>query len=220
MGINICITTPLDTAVYLQSLKHGELSKISPLLSLWPVLMLFSGAIFLQQIPSIEALLAVLIIVTGVYILNTKKGEWAVLRNLWGNRGTRFGLIGIITLAINSTVSAIGIANSSPLFYAFWSCVGLIFVQFVYAQIVAPGKFRNANKVMLAQNGTIQGLAAALQFYAVAVGPVAYVTAIRSLSSTFSAIFGVLVFKEEINKRKALALVLIAVGVVALGLVA
>ena len=218
LTVVICVTTPLDTIVYLQSLQHGQLSKISPLLSLWPALTLVTGAVFLKQIPSIAAVLAVLIIVVGVYVLNTKRGEGNVFRNLWNDRGTRFALIGIVTLACNSTLGAIGVAQSAPLFFALWMTIGSVVVQFVYAQIIAPGKYRGANKGMIAQNGAIQGSAAAFYFYAVATGPIAYVTAIRSLSSTFSAIFGARAFNEDLGRRKIIALALIAVGAVALGL--
>jgi uncharacterized membrane protein len=216
----VCVTTPLDTIVYLQSLKHGQLSKISPLISLLPVLTLVTGAIFLKQIPSVAAVCAVLIIVVGIYVLNTKQGEGNVFLNLWGDLGTRFALIGIVTLACNSTLGAIGVAASSPMFFAFWMTVGSVLVQFVYAQIVAPGKYRHASKSMIAQNGMIQGSAAALYFYAIALGPIAYVTAIRSLSSTFSAIFGARAFNEGMDRRKILAITLITIGVIILGMVA
>jgi uncharacterized membrane protein len=216
----VCVTTPLDTIVYLQSLKHGQLSKISPLLSLWPVLMLVSGAMFLRQIPSVAAVLAVLVIVAGIYVLNTKRGDGNVFRTMWGDRGTRFALIGIITLSCNATLGAIGVAESSPMFFALWMTIGSVFVQFIYAQVIAPGKYRHASKKMILQNGAIQGSASALYFYAVALGPIAYVTAIRSLSSTFSAIFGAKAFNEGMGRRKVFALCLIAIGAVVLGLVA
>lgn len=73
--VSTCITAPLDTAVYLQSLKHGQLSKTAPLLSLYPTVMLVTGALFLGQTPSIAAIIAVLIIVMGVYVLNTSRGN-------------------------------------------------------------------------------------------------------------------------------------------------
>lgn len=213
-----CVTTPVDTIVYLQSLKHGQLSKVAPLLSLWPAVMLVSGIVFLGQIPSAIAVLAVLAIVTGVYVLNTKSGEANVFRNMWNDRGTRFGLIGIVTLSINATVGAIGVAHSAPVFFAFWMTVISMIVQFIYAQIVAPGQYRQAGANMILQNGTIQGSAGALYFYAVSTGPIGYVTAIRSLSSTFSAVLGARAFKEEMGRRKIVALCLIAIGAVILGL--
>lgn len=220
LAVVVFVTTPLDTIVYLQSLKHGQLSKISPLLSLWPALTLVTGALFLRQIPSLTAVLAVLVIVVGVYVLNTKRGEGNIFRNLWNDRGTRFALIGIVTLACNSTLGAIGVAQSSPLFFAFWMTVGSVLVQFVYAQVIAPGKYRGASKSMIAQNGVIQGSAAAFYFYAVSTGPIGYVTAIRSLSSTFSAIFGARAFNEGMDGRKIFALTLITTGAVILGLAA
>jgi uncharacterized membrane protein len=57
-----------------------------------------------------------------------------------------------------------------------------------------------------------------LYFSAVATGPIAYVTAIRSLSATLSAVFGAKIFNEGMGRRKVVALCLIALGAAILGL--
>ncbi|MGB4762218.1 MAG: EamA family transporter [Candidatus Saccharimonas sp.] len=218
--ISTCITAPLDTAVYLQGLKHGQLSKTAPLLSLHPAVMIIAGTLFLRQTPSIAAVLAILIIISGVYVLNTSRGNGNMLRNIWSDRGTRFGLLGVATISLHTTIGSVAILESSPLFYAFWAALGSAIVQFIYAQIVAPGKYRHPHLKLIAQNGTIQGIASMLYFNAVATGPIAYVSAIRSLSATLSAVFGARAFGEGIDRRKIVALSLIAVGAAVLGLVA
>lgn len=216
--VSTCITAPLDTAVYLQSLKHGQLSKTAPLLSLYPAVMLLSGSLFLGQVPSSTAIVAVLIIVAGVFILNTNRGNNNMLRNIWSNRGTRFGLLGVATISLHTTVGSVAVLESSPFFYAFWAALASAAVQFGYAYIIAPGKWRHPHGRLLIKNGTIQGVAGALYFSAVATGPIAYVTAIRSLSATLSAVFGARVFKEGMGTRKIVALCFIAIGAILLGL--
>lgn len=216
--VSTCITAPLDTAVYLQTLRHGQLSKTAPLHALYPAVMLLSGALFLGQVPGAVAVAAVLTIVAGVYILNTSRGNSNMLRNLWRDRGTRFGLFGIGTIALHTTISSVAILESSPLFYAFWAALASGVVQFMYAQIVAPGKYRHPHLKLIAKNGTIQGMASALYFSAVASGPIAYVTAIRSLSATLSAVLGARAFQEGMGKRKIVAFCLIAIGAAVLGL--
>lgn len=216
--ISTCITAPLDTAVYLQSLKHGQLSKTAPLLSLYPAVMLLTGALFLGQIPNVIAVIAVLIIIAGVYTLNTSRSNGNMLRNIWSNRGTRFSLLGVGTISLHTTIGSVAILESSPLFYAFWAALASAIVQFIYAQVIAPGKYRHPHIKLIAKNGTIQGIAGMLYFSAVAAGPIAYVTAIRSLSATLSAVFGAKVFNEGMGSRKIVALGLIAVGAAILGL--
>lgn len=218
--VSTCITAPLDTAVYLNSLKHGQLSKTAPLLSLYPAVMLLSGALFLGQIPSGMAIVAVLTIIGGVYTLNTSRGNNNMLRNIWSDRGTRSSLCGVGTISLHTTIGSVAILESSPLFYAFWAAFASAIVQFIYAQIVAPGKYRHPHIKLIAKNGTIQGIAGALYFSAVATGPIAYVTAIRSLSATLSAVFGARVFNEGMGRRKIVALCLIAVGAAILGIAA
>lgn len=216
--VSTCITAPLDTAVYLQGLKHGQLSKTAPLLSLYPVVMLAAGALFIGQTPSILATIAVLIIMAGVYMLNTSRGNRNMLRTLWRNRGTRFGLIGVGTVSLHTTIGSVAVLESSPFFYAFWATLGSAIVQFIYAQIIAPGKYRHPHLKLIAKNGTVQGIASILYFQAIALGPIAYVAAIRSLSSLFSALLGARVFKEDMGPRKIIALCLTAAGAMILGL--
>lgn len=218
--ISTSITAPLDTAVYLQSLKHGQLSKTAPLLSLYPGIMLLSGALFLGQIPTPIAIVSLLTIIAGVYIMNTSRDNSNIFHNIWNNRGARFGLLGVATISLHTTVGSVAILESSPLFYAFWATLASAVVQFIYAQIIAPGKWRHPHIKLISKNGTIQGIAGLLYFSAIATGPIAYVTAIRSLSATLSAIFGARVFNEGMDRRKIVALCLIAGGAVALGLVA
>lgn len=212
------IATPLDTAIYLQTLQHGQLSKTAPLQSLRPAIMLILGAVFLGQIPSLIAVCAILVIIIGVYTLNTSRDNRNILFTIWQDRGTRFGLIGVGTVSLTVLISAIGVSNSEPLFYAFWANVGSAITQFICAQIFAPGKFRNSHKIMIAQNGVIQGSSSALYFSAVAVGPIGYVTAIISLTAIFSAILGARIFNEGMDRRKIVSLCLIGVGVLVLGL--
>ena len=213
----IFIATPIDTAVYLHSLKHGELSNTAPLMTLWPVVMLASGALFLGQIPSLNAVLAVMLIVLGVYVLNVTHENRNVLKNIWTDRGTRFGLIGVGTVSLNTTLGAIAVAHSEPFFCAFWATLIAIPVQYAYAHIVAWGEYRRPPIRLLAQTGVIQGIATALYFCAVAIGPVGYVTAVRSLSAPLSAVLGAIAFNEGLGKRKIIALSLITIGAAYLG---
>lgn len=214
------VTTPLDTLVYFQSLKHGELSKTVPLLALWPVVMLLSGALFLQQIPTVPAIVAVLTIMAGVYVLNTKRGSGNMLRNIWRDRGTRFGLIGVATVSANSTLGTLAATHSSPLFYAFWSNLASSIVFFAMAQIIAPGKFRGVPVRRIAQGGIIQGLSSTMYFYAITAGSVAYVTAARSATTTLAAFLGARHFNEGLERRKVVAICLIALGAIILGITA
>lgn len=218
--VSALITTPLDTLVYFQSLKHGELSKTVPLLALWPVVMLLSGALFLQQIPSTSSVAAVLTIMTGVYTLNTKRGQANVLKNIWHDRGTRFGLIGVATVSANTTLGTLAATHSAPLFYAFWSNAATVIVFFTMAQILAPHKFRGAPLRRITQGGIIQGMSSMFYFYAVTTGNVAYVTAARSATSTLATFWTARHFNEKIGRRKIIAICLIALGAAVLGLAA
>ena len=66
----------------IKALSIGELSTLAPINSYKPVVALFFGIFFLKEIPSISAILAILLIIAGTYFVldvNGKAGKLAIL---------------------------------------------------------------------------------------------------------------------------------------------
>lgn len=206
--ISVLIMSPLDTYMYLSSIKHGELSKIAPLHSLWPAVMLIFGAIFLGLTPSLLAIVAIFGIAYGVIAISSPRFS---IIDMIKDKATRHGLIGIVTVSVNSTLGGLSIQASGPIFYALIStCVGCI-IQFVIAKILVGNKDKpNFEQIKtFALTGNLNGLAYIFYSMAVASGPIAYVAAVRSSGSTISALFGIIFLKEQITLNKLFALFII-----------
>lgn len=215
------VMTPLDTYLYLSSLKHGELSKIAPLLSLWPVVMLVLGALFLHETPNGIAIIAVLGIMTGVLVLNAERtGIGTIIRSMWSDRATRHGLIGVCTVSINTILGGIAIHSSGAIFYAFASSLTGLVVQYAIAKVmgVRNNQWLVRSLPSIALTGSMQGSTYLLYTLAVAAGPIAYVAAIRSSTSILSALLGVFILKESLTRNKKLAFIIIALSSAVLAL--
>jgi transporter family protein len=63
---------PVNTWLFYKALKQGELSKVMPVQSLGPVVTVLFALVILHEIPSALALAAIVLIVSGLYILNLK----------------------------------------------------------------------------------------------------------------------------------------------------
>lgn len=216
--LSIFIADPLDKAIYIRTLKFGQLSKTAPLSALTPVLLLVIGAIFLSQVPSWTAIIAIFVIMLGLLAINVNRSSKIGLRNFWNNLGLRYGLMGVSTISIQLSIVSVVVSESSPLFYAFWGTLASAAVQFVYAQLLAPGQWRNSHMKLLMVNGSILSISGSLNLVAIGLGPVAYVTAVRSLSASLTAFLGARKYNEGMNWSKFVAIFLIAIGTVVLAL--
>lgn len=207
---------PLNTFLYINAFKHGELSKILPLSSLGPVFSLLLGWIFLSQAPSLIATIAIGIIVIGVYVLNLK-GRYLhnPLAVFTADKANLYTLLGLIMVTIAGVLDKKAIDASSPIYYSFVSTLGAVVALYVAAKMTRvsePSQVRKYSKSLLI-TGTLFGLSYGAYTLALASGPLAYVTALRSGSALLiGSIIGFWFLKESFTKPKFAALILILTG--------
>jgi uncharacterized membrane protein len=207
---------PLNTFLYINAFKHGELSKILPLSSLGPVVSLLLGLLFLNQIPSLVATMGVLIIAVGIYVLNLK-GRY--LHNPFtifsADKANLYTFLGLIMVAIAGVLDKKAIDASGANYYSFVSTLGAVITIYLSAKIcgVKEAAGIKLHKKTLAITGTLFGLSYGSYVLALSNGPLAYVTALRSSSALLTgSLIGFVVLKEVFTKVKALALILILTG--------
>ena len=84
--------------LYTKSLKHGEMSKTIPLLSLSPVFTLIFAMIFISEFPPFKAVFGIVFAIVGIYILNLKKFSFGnfvqPFVNLFNNMEIQLSLFG------------------------------------------------------------------------------------------------------------------------------
>ncbi len=206
---------PLNTFLYIHAIKDGELSKVLPLQSLWPVFALILAWATIGEVPSIIATIGVICTVLGIYALGLKgRRLHHPFQPFREDSSSRAMLAGVILVAFVSVLDKIAIQASNPLFYSFASTLGAMLTLFV-AMIISKQKVTSslrplAKKISII--GTLQGLTYATYLLAVASGPIAYVSALRGTNILMGSILGIIIFKEKLTKPKVVSFLFIIMG--------
>ena len=231
LGVGFWLPTLLASAVlyplymyfYINAIRQGELSKVLPLQSLTPIFILIVGRIFISQTPTPLAVLSILIVALGIYVLNLK-GRYlhSPLKIFSGDKANALMLAGGIIIAIAGTCDKLAMQRSDSIYYSLVSTILSFVTLFVISCVQKVNDIATIKKLvkLLAISGTLSGVS--FLFYALALrtGPLAYISTLKSTSILMGSLLGVLYFKEKLTKPKVIALLLIALGSVLLGLVA
>ncbi|MFA5004463.1 MAG: EamA family transporter [Candidatus Saccharimonadales bacterium] len=224
LGMNFWLPTiliwvgfyPMNTYLYINAFKHGELSKILPLSSLGPVVSLLLGLLFLGQIPSLVATIGVLILAIGIYVLNLK-GRYLhnPLKIFTADKANLYTFLGLLMVSVAGVLDKKAIDASGANYYSFVSTLGAVVTLYLSARIcgVKEAPQIKLHKKSLAITGTLFGLSYGAYILALSTGPLAYVTALRSSSALLiGSLIGFRLLKEAFTKPKAIALLLILAG--------
>lgn len=205
---------PLNAFLYTHAIKGSELSKVLPLQSLWPVFALLLAWPTLGQVPGFIASLGVILTVLGIYALGLKgRHLHHPLQPFLEDSSSTAMLAGVVLVTMVSILDKVAIQASNPLFYGFVSCLGAMFTLFI-ATRVSKQRIKLARPLMgyLGSIGTLQGTTYVTYLLAVASGPIAYVSALRSTNILMGSILGILIFKEKLTKPKIVSFLLIIAG--------
>eukprot|EP01135_Chromosphaera_perkinsii_P005516 Nk52_evm65s352 gene=Nk52_evmTU65s352 len=143
----------ITSLLYLTALQVAPLSLTVPYLSFTPVFLLFAGTIILNEYPTVQGTIGVLIVCFGAYILgisSDNRKELSVdnssmdngddllgrisrvlssaavnLLSVWNVKGSRYCLIVAALWSISASLDKLGTIHGSALFYSFFihSCI-------------------------------------------------------------------------------------------------
>lgn len=214
--IAVCVGYyPLNAMLYLGAVKHGELSKVLPIQSLWPVFSLLPAWLLLRELPSPIAVLGVLLIVSGVYALGLKGRQLHhPLQPFREDKSSRYMLLVVMLITISSVLDKIAIEASNATFYSLMSTIGGVLVLYVTMRIrkVSEIHMLKGRVANLSLTGLLQGSSYTSYLIALSLGPIAYVTAIRSSNILMGAMLGMILLKEKLTFPKILSSILILIG--------
>lgn len=229
LGVDFWMPTVLYAAVlyplflyfYIHAIKEGELSRVLPIQSLTPIFVMITARIFIGQTPTPLAVLGIIIVVLGIYILNLK-GRYLhnPLKVFSGDRPNAFMLASLAITAFAGVCDKIAIQASDPVYYTLVNtCISLTVLLLVscVAGVNTASTLKKLAKPLLA-SGTLSGMSFLLYVFALQTGPLAYVSTIKGTSILMGSVVGFAYFKERVTKVKIIALSLIAIGSVVLGL--
>jgi drug/metabolite transporter (DMT)-like permease len=194
----------LAVILYTKALKLSPLNLTLPLLSLTPLLLLVVPFLLLGERISLMGAAGVLLIATGGYLLNVRRGQGggvAPLRAIVSEKGSLCMLCVAAIYSITSTLGKRAIAASSPLFFAACYIPMLVLLISPLALYKGKGELRR-----MAQNGTLRASALPALFYVIQVVThvyainltnVAYMIAVKRLSLLFGVLYGRYLFREQ-----------------------
>lgn len=196
---------PLNALGYYLSLRAVTISPLSltmPFQSLTPLVVLFTGFVFLGEIPTALGACGIVSIGVGSYVLGLSAGA----RSLFGpfkailrERGSVYMILAAVIFGLCAVMGKQLLLASSPLFAGttfFLVHNSLLLGLFFLTKKVSPRDLLKRPRTGAAA-GAMLFAHIIFHFTAISLVAAAYMISIKRLSSLFSVIYGGIVFKEE-----------------------
>lgn len=202
------------------ALARTDLSVAYPLArGTGPLFVLIIALIFLGESPSGPGIAGVLLVVIGIYLLNTTHLALQALSQafcaLISTPGTRYALLTGLTIGIYSVVDKAGVDRVNPLLYMWLWVLGT-------ALLMAPFYLRNPARVTSILRHEVRPVIAAgvllfgaytMVLTAMTWSIVTYVSAARETSILIATLYGALLLKESVGPARILGAIVLALGV-------
>ncbi|HET8838946.1 MAG TPA: EamA family transporter [Flavobacteriaceae bacterium] len=204
--------------LYFKAIKRSELSTTVPLITLTPLFMLLTSPLIIGQFPSTLGVVAIVLIVAGTYISNigdNPRKIFAPFVSLLKNQGSRYMLLVAFVWSITANLDKIGVAETSPIFWAFSKDFLILFylVPILIIKSKRPLRQIYERKLPLFYVGFFKSASVVTQMFALQFILVPYVISIKRASSIFIILYAFFFMNERRNFRNRLiGLLIILVG--------
>lgn len=199
------VSIPLNGVAFLLHMLAIKLSALSltiPYLAFTPVFMIFTGFIFLEELPNVYGVVGIFCVCTGSYILNLNPGKWSLLgpfKVFFKETGSWVMMIVAFLYGFAAVIGKVGIVHSSPVFFSvsFFAAFNTLIILFLWS----IRKIRLKTLMQEPLKGTLVGCFLfthiLLHGYAVSMVAAAYMISVKRLSVLFGIIYGWILFKES-----------------------
>lgn len=214
------LSTGASWLFYFHAIQIGNINKVVAIDKSSTVLTILLALIFLGEGISVGKLIAVLLIGIGTLLMISKKEEKE-------NKQSQMGLVCAVLTAVfaslTSILGKIGITGiDSNLGTAIRTFVVLLMawlMVFVTGKQREVGKIEKKELIFICASGLATGGSWLCYYRALQEGPASVVVPIDKLSILVTIIFARMVFKEKLNKKAMLGVVLIVVGTILIALI-
>ena len=212
------IATGASWLCYFKALQIGDVNKVTPIDKSSTILTMLLAFIFLgEEITFIKGISMILIGI-GTYLMIIKKENVTVENK--SNAWLIYALGSAIFASLTSILGKVGIENiDSTLGTAIRTIVVLIMAWIVVFVSKKQNTIRDIDKnswIFLFLSGIATGGSWLCYYRALQMGPASIVVPIDKLSILVTIVFSYIVFKEKLNKKSALGLLLIVIGTLSL----
>ncbi len=201
----------LGDTIYMTSMKFIDLSYASPLSSIYPLFIILFSVIFSSQIPSILEILGTLLVISGIFVSQMRRGKKSTL-------GFSLAIIAALMYAI--AIYLMGIALN--IINAYWlALLRIIFtVGYLSPFVVRKSIPKDPKLWIFLAIGGFFGIGIGLIFMLIAIRDVGVVLTgiISSASPMVTIILSLLIFKESKELKKIAGIILILAGLLILSI--
>jgi len=205
--------------------ERGDLSLVYPLSrGFGPLFVPLLAVIFIHEQLSLIGILGIGLVVFGIYVIHLQSfSRQSFLKPLLALRGSAslWALCTGGTIAGYSLVDKVGVGVVYPPVYNYLmlACVWFLLSPYVLAKERTWLKEEwHKNKGTILAVGFLVLFTYTMVLFAMRMSKVSYVVAVREVSIVFSAYYGVIWLREQHGRQKLVGAILIASGVVLIGL--
>ena len=201
------LSTGASWLFYFHAIQIGNINKVAAIDKSSTVLTILLALIFLGEGISVEKIIAVLLIGIGTLLMISKKEE---KENKQSQMGLICAVLSAVFASLTSILGKIGITGiDSNLGTAIRTFVVLLMA---WLMVFVTGKQREM--IFICASGLATGGSWLCYYRALQEGPASVVVPIDKLSILVTIIFARIVFKEKLNKKAMLGLLLIVAGTI------
>lgn len=205
--------------LFVYAVKIAPLSITYPFLGFTPVFMIFTGYIFLGEVPSIIGIIGIVLIAAGAYVLNfdrLNQGILGPIKAIRDEKGAMVMLLVSLIWSFAATLDKVSVLASSPYSYILIFSIGFMVCYLPVLYYKSPGWVNElkTNFLSLLFLGTIGGFMLISQMTAIETAYVSYVVAIKRTGMFLALLFGVIFFGEKLSIFKIAGTLLMAFGVI------
>ncbi|MEJ2282509.1 MAG: DMT family transporter [Desulfobacterales bacterium] len=202
---NFLISLPINFIsffIYMKAIRVSPLSLTLPYLAFTPAFMIFTGYLFLNEMPNLWGLAGIVITCAGGYVLNLESGKRAVFepfKAVFNETGSWLMLIVALIFSFGAVIGKKAIIHSSPLFFTMTFFAVLSFLTVLGLLILGRirlGTFRDDWFKGLVAGGLffIHCLA---HGFAISMVKAGYMISIKRFSVLIGMVYGGMFFKEK-----------------------
>lgn len=222
----IIILLPLETValfLHIRAIRISPLSLSMPFLAFTPLFLIFTGLLFLKEIPNQWGAMGILLIVFGSYWLNLDKragGVFYPFKAIFREEGSWLMLIVSFIYAFTSALGKLAIMHSSPIFFG--CSFMLLHALLLMILLTIGGKVHISKLLFNPRWGFAVGISYVVviitHMYAISLVEAAYMISIKRTSLIFGVLYGLILFKEKAIGWRLIGTSLMVAGAIAITL--
>lgn len=210
------LATGASWLCYFKALQLGEINKVTPIDKSSTILTMILAFIFLGEEVTVLKIICVIVIAVGTFMMIQKQKGQPKVKVKRAESWLFFAILAAVFAALTAILGKVGIENiESNLGTAIRTTVVLIMAWFIVFYQKKQHTIKTIDKkswLFLFLSGLATGASWLCFYKALQTGPASAVVPIDKLSIVITVIFSYIFFKEKLDKKSFIGLILIVIG--------